>query len=123
MFALGCQADPDPYLIGQVALSMGRVYVLEALGTIAVGIPFTYLSIPYLYSLQIVLLLSGLNLLSAGLVWAWPDVATRKRLGLNLRPNADPGPAGCNHCLAVLPPPTHKRPSAGLPAGNGLVPA
>jgi hypothetical protein len=84
MFALGCQADP--YLIGQVAPSMGRVYVLEALATIAGGIPFTYLSITYLYSLQIVLLLSGLNLLSAGLVWGWPDVATTKRLGLNLRP-------------------------------------
>jgi spermidine synthase len=47
-------------------------------GAIAGGIVFTYLFIPFLHSLQIVLLLSGLNLLSAALLLASSGSSTRK---------------------------------------------
>jgi len=68
MFAFGCRAYAT--LTGNEAPAIGWVYVYEALGAIAGGIVFTYLFIPFLYSLQIVLLLSALNLLSAALVLA-----------------------------------------------------
>ncbi len=79
MFAFGCRAYA--YLTGDEAPSIGWVYVYEALGAIAGGIVFTYLFIPFLYSLQIVLLLSSLNLLSAALVLASSD-SNRRRLPL-----------------------------------------
>ena len=63
MFAFGCQSFAN--LTGLKAPSIGRVYVYEALGAIVGGMVFTYLLIPFLYTLQIVLLLSGLNLLLA----------------------------------------------------------
>jgi spermidine synthase len=66
MFAFGCRAYVG--LSGDKAPSIGRVYVFEALGAIAGGIALTYLFIPFLYPLQMVLLLSGLNLLSATLI-------------------------------------------------------
>lgn len=58
MFTFGCQAcsATDP---------AGRVYVLEAIGGIVGGVVFTYLFIPYLQSVQIVLVLAALNLVSA----------------------------------------------------------
>ena len=58
MFTVGCQAcsTSDP---------AGRVYVLEAIGGIIGGVIFTYLFIPYLQSIQVVLLLAVLNLGSA----------------------------------------------------------
>jgi spermidine synthase len=68
MFAFGCRAYAT--LTGDEAPAIGWVYIYEALGAIAGGIVFTYLFIPFLYSLQIVLLLSALNLLSAALVLA-----------------------------------------------------
>jgi spermidine synthase len=68
MFAFGCRAYAT--LTGNEAPAIGWVYIYEALGAIAGGIVFTYLFIPFLYSLQIVLLLSALNLLSAALVLA-----------------------------------------------------
>ncbi|MFB0537589.1 MAG: spermidine synthase, partial [Anaerolineae bacterium] len=68
MFAFGCRSYAT--LTGDEAPSIGWVYVYEALGAIAGGIVFTYLLIPFLYSLQIVLLLSALNLLSAALLLA-----------------------------------------------------
>ncbi len=71
MFAFGCRAYS--HLTSDEASSIGWVYVYEALGAIAGGIVFTYLFIPFLYSLQIVLILSGLNLLSAALVLASSD--------------------------------------------------
>jgi len=80
MFAFGCRAYAT--LTGDKAPSIGWVYVYEALGAIAGGIAFTYLFIPFLYSLQIVLLLSGLNLLSAALVLASTSSSNRKRLYL-----------------------------------------
>lgn len=43
------------------ALSIGRVYIYETLGTIAGGLVFTYLFIPYFNSLQIALGISFLN--------------------------------------------------------------
>lgn len=63
MFAFGCQCFTK--LTGLKAPSISKVYVYEALGAIVGGIVFTYLLIPFLYTLQIVLFLSGLNLLLA----------------------------------------------------------
>lgn len=63
MFAFGCRAFAA--LTGEETPSIGRVYVYEALSAIAGGLRFTYLFIPFLSSLRIVLLLTGLNLLSA----------------------------------------------------------
>jgi len=80
MFSFGCRAYA--YLAGEKAPSIGWVYVYEALGAIAGGIVFTYLFIPFLYSLQIVLLLSGLNLLSAALLLASADPSGREGLPL-----------------------------------------
>jgi spermidine synthase len=68
MFAFGCRAYA--HLTNQEVPSIGRVYVLEAVGGIAGGILFTYLFIPLLRSVQISLLLSALNLLSAALLLA-----------------------------------------------------
>jgi spermidine synthase len=68
MFAFGCRAYA--HLTGNEAPSIGRVYVYEAVGAIAGGITFTYLFIPFLHSLQIVLILAGLNLLAAALTLA-----------------------------------------------------
>jgi len=80
MFAFGCRAYAT--LAGKQAPSIGRVYVGEALGAIVGGIVFTYLLIPFLYSLQIVLLLSGLNLLAAASLLALSGSPGRKRLSL-----------------------------------------
>ena len=80
MFAFGCRAYAA--LTGERASSVGRVYVYEALGAIVGGIVFTYLFIPFLYSLQIVLLLVGLNLLSATLILVSPHSAGRRRVRL-----------------------------------------
>ncbi len=77
MFAFGCRAYA--YLTGDKAPSIGWVYVYEAVGAITGGIVFTYLFIPFLHSLQIVLILAGLNLLSAALVLAWSAPSNRKR--------------------------------------------
>ncbi len=71
MFTFGCRAYAC--LTGAEAPAIGWVYVYEALGAIIGGVVFTYLFIPFLYSLQIVLLLSGLNLLSAALLLALSD--------------------------------------------------
>jgi spermidine synthase len=78
MFAFGCRAYA--HLTGDEALSIGQVYVYEAVGAIVGGVVFTYLFIPFLYSLQIVLVLAGLNLLSAALVLASSSSSKRKRL-------------------------------------------
>jgi len=58
MFAFGCRAFADTG-------SASAVYVLEAVGGIVGGLVFTYLFIPYLQSIQIVLVLAALNLASA----------------------------------------------------------
>ena len=68
MFTFGCRAYSE--LTAQQAPSIGRVYVYEAVGAIIGGVIFTYLFIPFLYSLQVVMVLSGLNLLSAALLLA-----------------------------------------------------
>jgi spermidine synthase len=81
MFAFGCLAYAR--LTGDEAPSIGRVYVYEAVGAMAGGVVFTYVFIPFLYSLQIVLVLSGLNLLSAALVLAWYHSSEGRRLRLH----------------------------------------
>jgi len=77
MFTFGCQAYA--HLAGHQAPAIGWVYVLEAVGAIAGGIIFTYIFIPFLQSMQIVLLLSGLNLFSAALLLARSNSPPQKR--------------------------------------------
>ncbi len=78
MFAFGCQCFAK--LTGLKAPSIGRVYVYEAVGAIVGGIIFTYLLIPFLYTLQIVILLAGLNLFLALLLL----ISSYRRRGWNL---------------------------------------
>jgi spermidine synthase len=66
MFAFGAQVYA--HLTGAQAPSIGRVYVFEAVGGLVGGLVFTFLFIPFLLSLQIVVLLSALNLFVAGLI-------------------------------------------------------
>ncbi len=75
MFTFGVQIYA--HLTGQRAPSAGRVYVLEAVGAIAGGLVFTYVFIPFLLSIQIALLLTGLNLLCAALIVGCSDGAWR----------------------------------------------
>jgi spermidine synthase len=63
MFTFGCQAFTR--FAADDTASTGRVYVLEAVGGIVGGLAFTYLFIPYLQSIQTVLVLAVLNLASA----------------------------------------------------------
>lgn len=63
MFAFGCQAYNRA--VEARARSGSRVYVLEAVGGIVGGLVFTYVFIPYLQPVQMVLVLAGLNLASA----------------------------------------------------------
>lgn len=57
-FVVGCRS----------AAAVGRVYALEAAGSAAGGVAFTYLLLPYLSSTQIVLLLVALNAFSAAVL-------------------------------------------------------
>jgi spermidine synthase len=75
MFTFGCRAYAA--LTGRDTLPIGRVYVFESAGAIVGGIVFTYLLIPLLYSLHIVLLLSALNLLSAALLLGTSDLSRK----------------------------------------------
>ena len=59
MFTFGCRA------YARETPSIGHVYVLEAVGGIIGGLVFTYLFIPHLHSVQVVLILVALNLASA----------------------------------------------------------
>ncbi|MGA9347584.1 MAG: hypothetical protein WBW48_02105 [Anaerolineae bacterium] len=59
MFTFGCRA------YAREVSSIGHVYVLEAIGGIIGGLVFTYLFIPYLHSIQVILILAALNLASA----------------------------------------------------------
>jgi spermidine synthase len=63
MFAFGARIYAK--LIGADAPAISRVYILEAVGGIVGGIVFTFLFIPLLNPVQTVLVLAGLNLLSA----------------------------------------------------------
>jgi spermidine synthase len=63
MFTFGCRAYARA--IYDESPSIGHVYVLEAIGGIIGGLVFTYLFIPYLHSIQVILILAVLNLASA----------------------------------------------------------
>ncbi len=76
MFTFGSRAFAT--LTGREVPSIGQVYVLEALGAIVGGIIFTYLFIPFLYSVQIVIVLFSLNLLSAVLLLSKANDPIRK---------------------------------------------
>lgn len=85
MFAFGSRIYGT--LTRDKAPAIGRVYVYEALGGIIGGIVFTYLFITYLYSLQIVLVLSGLNLLAAALILGFKTFPTKDlRVNVSRRP-------------------------------------
>ena len=76
MFTCGCRAYAR--LQGETG-SAGRVYSLEALGGIAGGLLLTYVFIPYLDALQIVLVLVTLNIASATSLVAWAARGSRLR--------------------------------------------
>ncbi len=59
MFTFGCRA------YARETPAIGHVYVLEAIGGVIGGLVFTYLFIPHIHSIQIILILSTLNLASA----------------------------------------------------------
>jgi spermidine synthase len=59
MFTFGCRA------YAREVPAIGHVYVLEAVGGIIGGLVFTYLFIPHLHSIQVILILAALNLASA----------------------------------------------------------
>jgi spermidine synthase len=80
MFAFGARAYA--HLTSADAPSIGRVYVVEAVGGLVGGIVFTYLLIPFLYSLQIVLVLAVLNVLAATLILAASRPSRSSRLAL-----------------------------------------
>ena len=63
MFTFGCKAYS--HLVPKEIRSIGNVYVLEAIGGIVGGLVFTYLFIPYLHAIQVILVLAALNLASA----------------------------------------------------------
>jgi spermidine synthase len=77
MFAFGARIYAK--LIGAGAPAISRVYILEAVGGIAGGIVFTFLFIPLLNSVQVILVLAGLNLLSAVSILASSGAAPRRR--------------------------------------------
>lgn len=81
MFTCGCRAYAR--LQGVAGSAGGRVYSLEALGGIVGGLVLTYVFIPYLDALQIVLVLVTLNIASAiSLVaLAARGAALRRRVG------------------------------------------
>jgi spermidine synthase len=66
MYTVGCHAYAT--VAREHGPSGGRVYVLEAIGGVVGGIALTHLLIPGLSSLQTVLFLSVINLLSAALI-------------------------------------------------------
>lgn len=78
MFAFGSASFA--HLTGRESPSVGKVYVYESVGAILGGIIFTYMFIPFLFSLQIALVLSGLNLLSAALIIAASFPLAGKRI-------------------------------------------
>jgi spermidine synthase len=82
MFAFGARAYAQ--LTGAEAPSIGWVYVAEAVGGLVGGIVFTFLLIPFLYSLQIVLVLAALNLLAAALIVAGSGWSAARRLALTV---------------------------------------
>lgn len=93
LFTFGCKIysmnrPPQPGSISiekQDAANIGRVYIWEALGTVAGGVGLTYLLIPYLHSLQIALAVALLNLILclalAGRFWQKRQILTNKFLG------------------------------------------
>ncbi|MCK4652885.1 MAG: fused MFS/spermidine synthase [Candidatus Cloacimonetes bacterium] len=62
LFTFGCKIY-SLYSKKQGAKSIGKVYIYETLGTIAGGVAFTYLLIPYFHSVQIALSIALLNLI------------------------------------------------------------
>jgi spermidine synthase len=64
MFTAGCHVD-DACVSDAHAGAVGRVYVREAIGGILGGLAFTYLLVPYIPAVHIVLLLAAINLASA----------------------------------------------------------
>jgi len=62
LFTFGCKIY-SLYSDAKDAVNIGRVYIYETLGTMAGGIGFTYLLIPYFHSITIALSVSLLNVI------------------------------------------------------------
>jgi len=82
MFAFGAGSYVN--ILGDEAAAINRVYILEAAGGIAGGIVFTFLLLPLLHSVQMVLLLAGLNLLSAASILVTSGAGRGRRLSPGL---------------------------------------
>ncbi len=74
LFTFGCKIYS--LYFKQDAISIGRVYIYETLGTIVGGIAFNYLFIPYLHSFQVALGVALINLIIGVFLLApfWRDV-------------------------------------------------
>ena len=69
MFTVGCRVAQR--LLGAGVQAVGRVYLLEATGSILGGLIFTFLFIPHLGAVRVALLLVVVNLASGlGLLWS-----------------------------------------------------
>ncbi|MFC1994869.1 spermine synthase [Chloroflexota bacterium] len=67
-FTIGCRIYSG--LTKEKAPSIARVYVYEAVGAVIGGLLLTFLVIPYFHSIEVILAVSGLNLISAILLIA-----------------------------------------------------
>jgi len=63
LFTFSCSIYNSIARNSQGATAIGKVYILETIGTLVGGIVFTYLLIPYFHSVQIGLGIAGLNIL------------------------------------------------------------
>jgi len=82
MFAFGCRLLAN--FRQQGALSIGKVYLLEAVGATIGGLLYTYFFIPFFNSFQVAFVLGAANLLSAHLLLSFPPKASLKE-GQKLR--------------------------------------
>jgi len=62
-FTIGCRLYSN--LTKEAAPSIARVYIFEAIGAVIGGLLLTFLIIPYFHSVEVALVVSGLNLISA----------------------------------------------------------
>ena len=72
LFPFGCRLYSDTAVSRRGAAGIGRVYVLETLGTLTGGAVLTFLLLPRLDALSIAVWVAALNLAAAGVVLAFP---------------------------------------------------
>jgi len=76
LFGIGCRLL-DKFM-QQGILSIGKVYLLEALGAALGGLLYTYFFIPFFHSFQVALILGTVNLVSAHILLSSPAGASQK---------------------------------------------